>query len=161
MRFIDQHSRLAMEAIYAMVMLVLLWWYYSGDTFCTKTGRSLPLAVLCLSLILLTLDLSATLAGVALARLARISGFYGAAIAAALVGMTAELFPYVLNKLGQFDAGTHRYDLTCLVTEGYAMIFPMITVPMIALGTFLRECAVVSLQRRISRRRSPGIDFGI
>ncbi len=136
--------RLALVPAYAVVGFVLLYCSYSGDTFCGDAGRpSVLLATMRLALLATALDTVVSLLAGLFRREKRvpIRLIWKKPLPEALaVGLTL----YFAQNLLFDGYQVHRLtgtvaDVSCLLTEGYGMMYPFTVVPAFALLTFTRE----------------------
>jgi hypothetical protein len=146
--------RLALVPAYAVVGFVLLCWGDSGDTFCGDAGRpSVPLATMRFALLATSLDTVVSL----LAGLFRPEKKVPFRLAkkplleALAVGVTlyfAQSFLFEGGEINHPLKGT-VLDVSCLLTEGYGMFYPVLVVPAFALLTFARENLFDWLSRKV------------
>ncbi len=151
--------RLAFVPAYALAAWGFLYCYYSGDSLCGYAGApSVPLATMRFTLLATALDTVASL----------VAGLFGREkkipfrpiwkkkpfLEALAVGVTLYLAQNFL-----FDAvvDSHRLegtvaDVSCLLTEGYGMFYPVVIVPAFALLTFVRENLFDWLSRKVADR---------
>jgi hypothetical protein len=144
--------RISLTVAYALVAFIALNWFYAGDTFCGDAQRpSVALATFRLTLFATALDALAGLLGGLLRR--HIEMPWGQAILAALV-VGATLYSvqgFLFERYGVSRFSSTAADVSCLLTEGYGMVYPFTIVPAFAFLTFGREMLLGWLNRKESR----------
>lgn len=125
----------------------------AGNCFCTGyLSPTLMGASLRFTALLIVLDQAARLWGV-LMRLLDGSEAMGAFFAGTTVALTLIFLQQGIFEAFWTTGRLHRaIDMSCLITEGYGMIFPILMVPLLALATYFHELAYSRLlQRGVSR----------
>jgi ABC-type glycerol-3-phosphate transport system permease component len=149
MPVIRQHPRMTTGIAYFFVLTTFLSVVYRDDFFCKQDGRSsleVPAVMVCL---VVAVDLLGSLCSYVVSRFVfglNYPGFVGIFTATAIVAIILVPLPYLL--FSRFGWEGTRFGISCLVTEGYGMIFPIFTGPCIVLMTFVREWTLSSLIRR-------------
>jgi membrane protease YdiL (CAAX protease family) len=146
--------RLALTLAYALVAFIYLNLLYAGDTFCGDAHRpSILLATLRFTILATTLDFLASLLGGLVSRKNKASGglkWAGTALTTLAVGMTL----YYARDLLFEGYGIFRFegtiaDVSCLITEGYGLVYPLTIVSAFVILTFVREILFRSLCRTL------------
>ncbi len=144
--------RLSLTLAYALVAFIFLNWFYAGDTFCGDAHRpSVLLATLRFTVLVTVLDFLASLLGDLVSR--KNKDFVGLKWEGpVLATLTVGVALYFAQDMLYEGDGVFRFDgtvadVSCLITEGYGMVYPYTIVPAFALLTFGREV----LFRRLSR----------
>ena len=137
-------TRLMLVIAYALVAFAFLNWLYAGDSFCGDSHRpSVLLASLRFTLLATSLDfLSSLLVGL----LRRRDGTWLKLVwlRSLLTALAVGLLLYFAQDFLFEGYGVFRFegtpaDVSCLLTEGYGMVYPIIVVPAFALLSFGRE----------------------
>jgi hypothetical protein len=136
--------RLAFVPAYALVAWGLLYCYYAGDSLCGYAGApSVRLATMRFALLATALDTIVSLVAGLFRREKRTPSRLKwrsllEALAVGLILYCAQNFLFDAVVDSQRLDGTLA-DVSCLLTEGYGMLYPFVVVPAVALLTFVRE----------------------
>ena len=133
---------------YAAVVLSVLCLEGKGNYFCNRPGSSgFLIPTLALTFVVVIWDLiSSSLAGV----VARFVGTKSAPFLAAVfvfAGLTT--LPFIVFRGGGSTAFENTWaDVSCFVTEGYGMMFPVTMAPLFAVATLIKEWLILRSQKR-------------
>jgi len=148
--------RVAAEALFFACLFAGFYWESTGNSFCNAAGATAGwLQTLHVAILLTAWDAFAGVAGMALAHRFRTTASQDAArlwLSAAIAGIGYYAAQFVLLPSNQAHSFRGVLDCSCFFTERYAIVFLLLTVPMLIVATLLRESLT---QRVLSRWRSP------
>jgi hypothetical protein len=154
----ENRVRLLSSCLYLAFVYVLLFWYTSGDSFCERPGigpghaiASARLAVACTAW-----DLFASVCGllvIAITNKRTPRSGVGIFVSAVVAGVGFCSIPYwIYRSDGRFLFENTWADVSCVFTEGYGMVFPLIVAPALVAGTVVREWLIATNLRARSEK---------
>jgi hypothetical protein len=139
--------RLFVTIGYFVVCFALLFYYTSGNPFCSRPGEYGHLAqTLHLTIAFTLWEVLVSLCGafaVKLFRVRRAAPLVSTALA--LIGVAS--IPFWIYDSGRFMFEGTSADVSCFFTEGYGMMFPLVVAPALALLTLAGELIILRLNR--------------
>ncbi|HEY3939886.1 MAG TPA: hypothetical protein VGL97_20820 [Bryobacteraceae bacterium] len=153
MRLSEAALRGVLAVIYCLVAFLVLVSFSAGDPFCVRPGArnhilltaQLALALTIYDFLIGTGTSAVTNSAKDVAKSRWITPF----VATLIVGCSLAYLPsWVYRGYGHFRFEHTWADVSCFFTEGYGLAFMFVVAPVMALTTFLRELAILRLQRQ-------------
>jgi hypothetical protein len=150
--------RVAAEAGFFICLFAAFYWEATGNYFCNdagSTGRGLQ--TLHLAIILTAWDSFSCLTAMALLRRVRDEASRNAAclwLSATIAAIGYFSAQFILFPWNESHHLHNILDCSCFFTEGYGMMFPLLTAPMLVVGSIVREALTQRFLRRQPRPQS-------
>ena len=141
----EKKARTAVTIGYFIICFAGLFYYTSGDYFCSRPGESGHAAqTLNLTIACTLWEAFVSMCGWSIAKRA------GMRSLAALVSTVLALAGFVSIPFWTYDRGRFMLegtwaDVSCFFTEGYGMTFPLLVAPALALATLAAELLMLKV----------------
>lgn len=149
-------GRIVAEVAFFACLFAGFYWESTGNFFCNEvSGTARSLQTLHIASILTAWDSLACVFGIAMARWLRNAAPENAArlwMSGAVAGIGYFSAPFVLFPWNEEHAFHNLFNCSCFFTEGYGMMFPLLTAPVLTFGTLLREGLTQRFLTRESRK---------